>query len=222
MLHPEEPMRAQQIPILAHQLGQDRADQILALFESVKRLGVSMRLPLLELALPVIKSRPAGQLEFMNDLLETLAQQNNYLELFEYTLLRIYQNYIRAAQQPAARVRWRNLDDPEVQKAAVTLLRIYAELGHHDSAVAAAAMEAGLLRLGLAAEAQPLPEHWALEADAALESLRCCIPKDREIVIKSLIAAALHDQHISAAESELLRAFCAVLECPMPPILAAH
>jgi hypothetical protein len=48
------------------------------------------------------------------------------------------------------------------------------------------------------------------------------VPRDREAIIRALIAAALHDNHVSVAESELLRAFCAVLDCPLPPLLAAH
>jgi tellurite resistance protein len=33
--------------------------------------------------------------------------------------------------------------------------------------------------------------------------------------------AALDDGRISQPESELLRAICAILECPLPPVIAA-
>jgi hypothetical protein len=98
MLHPEAEQREQQTAVLQQQLGSERAARVVELFGAVRRLGIELRLPLLEIILPGLNNRPPGQLAFISDLLETLAQQNNYLELFEYTLLRIFQRYIEMAR----------------------------------------------------------------------------------------------------------------------------
>jgi hypothetical protein len=67
-----------------------------------------------------------------------------------------------------------------------------------------------------------LPENWVATADQTLDKLRSCTPRARQKIVKALMASALHDGHITQAESELLRAFCMMLDCPLPPILGAR
>ncbi len=221
MLHPVARNRKKQLVTIEKRLGAERRARIENLYTAIEQLGISTRLPLLDLALPLIKERPASQLEFMSELLEQLAAQNHYLELFEYALLRVFQSYVRRASEPAERRRWAGLEDTAIEAAAVTLLQVFAAHGHSDRAIARAALDSGLAALG-SAGATAMPRKWAPACDAALETLLGCTPRDRQIVIRALIATAVHDGHISLAESELLRAFCAILECPLPPLLAAH
>ena len=44
-------------------------------------------------------------------------------------------------------------------------------------------------------------------------------PMGKELLIEGLVAAVSHDGRIAVAESELLRAICASLHCPLPPML---
>ena len=222
ILHADEEIRQGQLALLTQQLGADRCEKIAELYRAIARLGVAVRLPLLDLALPLVKERPAIQLEFLSKLLHQLATQDHELELFEYALLRVFDNYINTARAPAQRRRWLSLDDPKMQQAAAELLQVFALLGHDDDASAQDALETGLAHLG-ATLTQPSPaKDWAASCDAALATLLHCTPKDRQIVVRALISTTLHDGRISLAESELLRAFCGILECPLPPLLAAH
>ena len=45
-------------------------------------------------------------------------------------------------------------------------------------------------------------------------------PFAKKVFIEGLVRCIAHDQKLSVAEGELLRTVCAVLHCPLPPILA--
>ena len=44
-------------------------------------------------------------------------------------------------------------------------------------------------------------------------------PMGKELLLEGLVAAVSHDGRLSVAEAELLRAVCASLHCPLPPML---
>ena len=52
---------------------------------------------------------------------------------------------------------------------------------------------------------------------ARLMNLR---PFAKKVLIEGLVRCIAHDQKLSVEEGELLRTVCAVLHCPLPPILA--
>jgi uncharacterized membrane protein YebE (DUF533 family) len=107
-----------------------------------------------------------------------------------------------------------------MQRAARELLEIYCARSNRQPEAAAKALAAGIQALGLPANGQPnAADNWAPAADAAIETLLSCTPKGREKVVEALVAAAVYDGIINIPESELLRAFCAMLGCPVPPVL---
>jgi Zn-dependent protease with chaperone function len=221
ILHPDPGQRRQQLDMLSRQLGNDRSKEIEALFGAIESMPGNNRLPLLDLALPHIKTQPTSRQDYLLELLDQLANQDNHIELFEYALLRTVRAYLDRAADPGAKRRWRRLSDPIMHRAAATLLNIYSHHGHRSEANAAAACKAGMAVLGGPEADTTRPIEWIPLTDEALIRLRDCVPKDRRTLIRALLATALHDGTISRSESELLRAVCALLECPMPPLMAA-
>ena len=41
-----------------------------------------------------------------------------------------------------------------------------------------------------------------------------------QTLLKAVTATVVHDDHINVAEAEMIRALCASLDCPLPPLLA--
>ena len=105
--------------------------------------------------------------------------------------------------------------------AAANLLTVFTELGFKDTAKAEHALKCGLASLDMP---QPsiLNGDWITRTDDALQTLRQCTPKDRGLVVEAMLIAAQSDERISEQESEILRAFCGLLECPLPPLLLNH
>jgi uncharacterized membrane protein YebE (DUF533 family) len=155
---------------------------------------------------------------------------DNRLELFEYSLLRIFQGYMQNAAAPGSGRRWRNLSTEKMTSAAVALIMVFARHGSKDDAAAANAIQQGLRILAtdppmlhLDSASDPKANlGWVRIADSALQTLSACTPKGRQRVVRALLGTALADGQISQTESELLRAFCMMLGCPLPPILTTQ
>ncbi|MCP4000126.1 MAG: M48 family metallopeptidase [Gammaproteobacteria bacterium] len=222
LLHPDKTTQETQLNLLTQQLGTERSKTIKKLHTDLQALHFEARLPLLELALPRIKEHPCERVTYLADLLEQLATCDNQLELFEYALLRIFKGYMQASTGPTSKQRWINLGERKTITAATLLVNIYAHQTAANETEALQALQRGLTELGSAPAQMPAPENWIMAADQALLKLQNCTPKGRQHLIKALLATALNDGRITQAESELLRAFCMMLNCPIPPILGAH
>jgi hypothetical protein len=60
--------------------------------------------------------------------------------------------------------------------------------------------------------------HWPPRLDQALTRLDALQPAAKEMLVKSMVRTVSHDLRMTVAESELLRAICAALHCPLPPL----
>jgi Zn-dependent protease with chaperone function len=219
ILNPDPETRDKQLSLLTQQLGVERSHLAAALYTDIQTLHYEIRLPLLDLALPRIKAQPPERTAYLGKLLEQLAINDNQLELFEYALLRLFQGYMRAVAAPAERQVWRNLSHRKMTQAATTLITVFAQQANRGSPDITSALQCGLNKLGAdKADIQP-PVDWVTATDQALQTLNKCIPRERKKIVAALMATALHDDHINQAESELLRAICMMLGCPLPPVL---
>jgi uncharacterized tellurite resistance protein B-like protein len=54
---------------------------------------------------------------------------------------------------------------------------------------------------------------------AALEAAKALAPLQKALLVKALFAAVTADGTIRIVEAELMRLVCAVLDCPLPPLL---
>jgi hypothetical protein len=63
--------------------------------------------------------------------------------------------------------------------------------------------------------------HWPPRLDRALTRLDRLQPAAKAKLVTGLVRTISHDMRMTVAESELLRAVCAVLHCPLPPLYAA-
>jgi phosphoribosylformimino-5-aminoimidazole carboxamide ribonucleotide (ProFAR) isomerase len=63
---------------------------------------------------------------------------------------------------------------------------------------------------------------WAAALDRALFCLDRLAPLDKARLVSALVATIGRDGVMTANESELLRAICASLHCPLPPLILSH
>ena len=144
--------------------------------------------------------------------------------LFDFVLLRVLRAYLHdlpgvvPAVRAAARV--------EPRAAVRTLLTNVAAFGNEQPAAARAAYEAGLASLGWRAEPDeptfepPAAARNLEQLDAALAALTATRPRDKERVLRGVLAAIRADAVTGTAERELFRLIAIVLDCPLPPDVA--
>ena len=90
-----------------------------------------------------------------------------------------------------------------------------------DEADARRAYEAGMHHL-LPRErpAYARAANWAQRLDVALSRLDQLAPVAKEQLVEAMVKTITHDQRLTIGEAELLRAVCATLHCPLPPLVA--
>ena len=92
-----------QISIIEGQLGESRAVLVRRYFAELQKLGASYRLPLLEIAFPELKQRPAPKLEFLLDLIRRLIEIDGHIDLREFCYYRILARHLEQAIAPGGR-----------------------------------------------------------------------------------------------------------------------
>jgi hypothetical protein len=68
----------------------------------------------------------------------------------------------------------------------------------------------------------PRDECSLAEFDAALQSLNRSAPAVKRRAIVACAACILADRQVTVRESELLRAICDMLDCPLPPLVVGE
>src|SRR5690606_862442 len=97
--------------------------------------------------------------------------------------------------------------------------------GNPDPTARASAFAAGLALFGRWAEPAPALDGatpGAADLDRSLELLRGLGPAGRRTLVQAVVATVLSDGMLSPPEAELIRAICAALDCPLPPILGIN
>ena len=212
-----------QMALVRDQVGTRRADIVRRLFDALSESGIEYRLPLLGISFPALKQRPSAELGYLLELTTRLIEIDGEFDLYEYCFHRFLTTNLSRATDPAARKR--RVGRKQLRMAAINLLRILADYGHQDDAERRAAFAAGVGTLG----------KWAAEHDFAsdrdntisildhsLDVLLALNNKGKESLLRAIGATATHDNHIAVPEAELIRAVCASLDFPLPPILSTE
>jgi Zn-dependent protease with chaperone function len=212
-----------QLRLVAEQLGSKRTSVVKEYYEQISAAGAAYRLPLLEIAFPALKARPAAQLEFLLDLIRRLIEADGIVDLREFCFYRILDSQLRQATDPSAAKRGNRVARKAAQSAAFDLLRIVADQGNPDAAAREHAFQAGVAVFGKWVEDQS-PARTADEIikilDRSLDVLGRINTAGQRSLIQAVSNTIAHDGKLTIAEAELLRAICASLDCPLPPILA--
>lgn len=181
-----------------------------------------LRLPLAALAFPVLRQRPRPQLDAFLDAVHAVVHADGEVSLFEYCLARLLQVQVREALDPARYARFGRRKPGSVRREFATLLAVVAQAGHADAASAQRAYLAGLQRVLPRDHLPYAPPASGVQAlDRVWEPLDALDPLAKQVMVEAITDAIRHDGRISVAEAELLRTVCAVLHCPLPPVLDA-
>jgi Zn-dependent protease with chaperone function len=185
--------------------------QLLGPREEAPRVAPELRLPLLDLALPALKTLDAlGRETFLAEV-EAAVRADRRVSLHEFVLLALLRHQLAPGAPVRAEARLQALRDE-----ALMLLSLVAHAGHADTG---AAFRAGAYELGFeGASALPQAAITPERAEVSLQELRALAPRAKARLMAGLFAAATADGTIRLGEAELLRLAGAVLDCPIPPL----
>lgn len=212
-----------QLRLIEDKLGAARVALVRRYVDALHDIGPLYRMPLLEIAFPELKQRPTPRLEFLLDLVQQLIELDGTIDLREYCYYRIISRHLETAVAPSIDGSENRVGKSDARAAAVMLLRIVADYGSNDVTESAAAFNAGIAVFGAwAGDDMPMYEgsETVAKLDQALDALSRINTAGRQSLIEAVTKTVSHDGKLTATEAELLRAICASLDCPLPPILA--
>jgi len=177
-------IREQQLLIVNQQMGEQSEIQLRGLMGSMPEVRADQRLPLLELCFPALKRKPAAYLDNLMATIKMMVRADGEVDVFEYVLAKLIQMHLDDAANPAAAVATGKFTVTACSAEINTLLSTLAVHGHQLSAVADAAMRAGLhyLSVPLTGVAK-ISENWHGAMDQALARLDLLKPAEKEKLI---------------------------------------
>ncbi len=219
-LSTDEAVRARQLALVGTSEGAPVAAAVTALGKRLKSVPVVQYLPLLQRALPALKSLPADRRRAIAALTANLGKVTGHVYALEYLLGALATRYLVDQMDPVAKPGTLALDACAAELGV--LFAVLARSGADETIAARRAYERGLAAL-LPRERPDYREFdeagWPPALDAALKRLRDLSPAAKELLVDALGHTVLHDGLIEIEEAEMLRAVAALLRCPLPPLL---
>ena len=178
----------------------------------LQNLEPELRLPLIELCLPTLKTLSAPQYKTFKGLLINFVKADGKIELFEWCLYQLVRHYldphfVKRSSRP------QHAELKSVSESLAIALGTLALLGHGDTETS---FQSGVHVLELPLT---LPANNALgvqQFGKAIEQLANCYPLLKVTILKALASVAEQDGHISPRELTLIKAIGAVMDCPLP------
>ena len=220
-LDKRQEVRARQLKQLQDHADPDVYALTLKLMPQMDNLDIKFRLPIIDIAIPALKQLSLSQYKTFKGNLIALIAMDSRVDLLEWSLQKILFNHLDGQFFKLATIKTRYSDLGRLRKEIELVLSVMAHAGAKNQS----GMEQAF---GAATEALESSGLVLLEKnqirisdlDLALEKLEKLKPLAKSRLLKACVISIGHDQTVSAAEMELLRAFAGVLDCPVPPVMA--
>ncbi len=225
LLDPDsEEIRQKQLALLEQNEPEDIVSTVRQFQSLILHLNPRLRLPLLDLTIPAIRTISAKQCSRVFNMVKMLVRADGRLSLSEYVLQIVLQRrlmpYFNPEQNNRGQVEYTKVE--QVWSDCVTVLTGLARVGHSKTEDAAYALRSGLFCLPNAAT-QELPQTpptcGIYDIGNSLNQLEKAAPKLKQAIVDACAHTVMVDNTVTIQEAELLRAIVIALDCPLPPFL---
>ena len=209
-----------QMTLVEDRLSAERSQLVRGYQKDIANIGAEYRLPLLVVAFPALKRRPASQLVELDKLAKRLVRIDGKIDIYEHSFGQILRLNLRHVLNPSGARRLYSRSD--TRAALANVLVAVAQSGHENPVDGQAALDAGKPLLGKWATRAKMDVNQEVTSDTleqSLDILSGIKGRDFSNVLLAVCQTVVHDGRLSAAERDLIRVVCATLDCPLPPIL---
>jgi Zn-dependent protease with chaperone function len=219
LLAPKEEVLRVQLEALKSSSMAALADRAASLTRYTRDLGPACHLPVVDLALPAIKSTSEWDKQDLLRAIHEVINADRRVSLHEFVMLALVRQQLTPRSRALGRRKLAELKDQvRIVLSVVSHASIRADAVGARAEALHIAMAAGAAEMGLPEEAA----HSALTlntAEAALNELNQLAPLEKARLVRGLFAAVTADGTIRIIEAELMRLVGAVLDCPLPPLI---
>jgi len=211
-------VRERQLALLAKTTNAASLAVVQRVIPLTQTLDPMLRLPVLQRAFPALRRLMVPQREALAKLATDLIHADARVDVFEFCLAKLLETLLSDGLGATAPHGTLTLEDVEPELGL--LFATFAQIGAPDEQAARAAYEVGISvvfpmrRPSFAA----VPD-WQSKLSTALPRLKLMHPFAKKAVIEGLVKTVANDEMLMDEEAELLRTVCALLQCPLPPIL---
>ncbi len=212
----QQDMREKQHRLL-QQAGAVAAQQAVELYPALKNLAPSLRLPLLDLTIPTLRSLDPKWRQQLLQHTQMLIAADGKVELEEFVLETILTQRLNTNARAATAVKYQRPVQllPELD-AVLALVACSAERAAKTD-VLQARMQKAAEQLDIAGYAPLYRTPNLTQIKSALQKLNALNPLQKPALIKAMLRVAEQPQGISQRSTDLIHALCAALDSPLPP-----
>jgi len=184
----------------------------------VDQIPDAARLPLVDLALPMLRMMTAPQYATFAKAFEAMVKADNRLTIFEWTLSQVLVRHLRQQYVPMPSTVTLHYRLGRLADEISVLLSTLARVGHEANEVESA-FAAGAAKLpGVNTRVLPAKDCSFTAVERAIEKLARASVHRRGEVLVACAATVCADGVVKVKEAELLRGVADLLDCPMPPL----
>ena len=220
MLDDNADVRSAQLKALEKNADANVFEHTLQLVKSAQALDVRGQLPLVDMALPALRSLSVAQYNEFIQCFLGLVDADSRISLFEWTLHHVLLRHLRPQFETVRppQIKYYGLQQLGQQCSVLLSSLARASQQNDEAAFAAGAKQLPEANLKLL----PAEECGLNELDIALRDLAQVAPKQRARLVGACASCICADSAVNVTECELLRAICDMLDCPMPPLVAGQ
>jgi Zn-dependent protease with chaperone function len=218
LLSKEPAVRDRQLTLLANSTSPATLQVVQRAVPIAQGLDPMLRLPVLQRSFPALRRSTAPQRKTLARLVNELIHADQRIDVFEFCLAKLLETLLN--DQLAATTPHGTLTLEDAESEIALLFATIAQIGAQDERAARIAYEVGISSV-LPMRRPPFApvQDWPRKLDAALPRLEQLRPFAKKAVIEGLVKTIANDEMLMDEEAELLRTVCALLHCPLPPML---
>ncbi|NWF37387.1 M48 family metallopeptidase [Mariprofundus sp. KV] len=218
LLDPDKAVRSLQLKALEKMADATVLRELLDMQAEVLSLDATLRIPLLELLMPALKSLSPPQYKTFRACTAALIKADNELSIFEYMLHRMLVRHLHPtfAKVKPVPTHFDVAADID-QEIACIISTLIGQGSHHDPEALFSSAISEIFAWQL--ELKPSEATCDLAAmDRALSKAEKATPEIKRRLVKACVTVVVADGKVRVNEFELLRAVCDALGAPMPQI----
>ena len=219
LLDGDSALRAKQRAILEKEADRESHQELERLLPAIDDLIPEIRLPLVDLALPALKSLSSPQYGVFKGIVDKLMQADGRIDLFEYALRHVLLRHLEARFRPSPPSLAPAPSLAQMSDEISCVLSLLSRLGQDDEDQARKSLMQAVRIFGKEMKLfsyRPEKECPLKGFDAALKTLGRSAIETRRQVLAAALACITYDEKITIREAELYRAMAEALNCPVP------
>ncbi|MCF4968980.1 M48 family metallopeptidase [Nostoc sp. CMAA1605] len=226
VLDTENPqIQARQIAWLRKVQPEEIVEQTLTLGNEISQLDPNLRLPLVDLTIPALRTFSAQDCLRLCKCIQGLIVATDSFSLWHFVVQIVMWHRLQSCIDPSATTKVEFTTIEEIWPDSINVLSAIARVGQSQPEDIAYAFRSGVFRLPGAGQKGETYTPVACNLSVvkkSIERLRLTTPKLKQAIVDACAHTVLLDNQVTDGEADLLRAIAMTLDCPIPPFLNAR